>query len=113
LHLSRYGSSDRLAFLRLAETLTAFLQRLHASAQSLDVIERQRVVRLLLKEILVDDDYYDPSLNPDDANPPPRLSHLPNPGESYLLRSGRGVTAPGKSVSALCAAAPLTERIKK
>jgi len=46
-------TTDRTAYLRLAETLTAFLARLRSSAKTLDIIERQRVVRLLVKEILV------------------------------------------------------------
>jgi len=48
--------NDRTAFLRLAETLTAFLTRLRGSAESLNVIERQKIVRLLVKEILVGED---------------------------------------------------------
>jgi site-specific DNA recombinase len=48
--------NDRAAFLRLAETLTAFLTRLRSSAESLNVIERQKIVRLLVKEILVGED---------------------------------------------------------
>ena len=94
-------AADKTTFLRLAETLTAFLQRLHDSAQSLDIIERQRIVRLLVKEILVDEDTITirhsiptpiatPPLPPTDANPPPRLGHPSDPGQSYLLRSGRG-----------------------
>jgi DNA invertase Pin-like site-specific DNA recombinase len=97
----RHGDDQIAGIPRLAETLTAFLQRLHASAQSLDVIERQRVVRLLIKEIRIDDDtitirHSIPTtpLPPTDANPPPRVSHLPNPGESYLLRSGRALALP-------------------
>jgi site-specific DNA recombinase len=39
----------RAAYLRLAETLSAFLSRLHSSAKTLDVAERQRIVRLLIK----------------------------------------------------------------
>ena len=49
-------TTDCAAYLRLAETLTAFLTRLRASAETLDIIERQRVVRLLVKEILVSND---------------------------------------------------------
>src|SRR6266446_594886 len=49
-------TTNRTAYLRLAETLTAFLARLRSSAETLDIIERQRVVRLLVKEILVSDD---------------------------------------------------------
>ena len=47
---------DRAAHLRLAETLSAFLTRLRASAETLDIVERQRIVRLLVKEVLVSDD---------------------------------------------------------
>ena len=47
---------DRAAHLRLAETLSAFLTRLRASAETLDILERQRIVRLLVKEVLVSDD---------------------------------------------------------
>jgi hypothetical protein len=49
-------SVDRATYLRLAETLTTFLTRLRSSANALDVSERQRVLRLLVKEILVSDD---------------------------------------------------------
>ena len=48
--------NDRATFLRLAETLAAFLARLRSAADTLDVIERQRIVRLVVKEILIGDD---------------------------------------------------------
>jgi len=32
------------------------MARLHSSAQTLDIAERQRIVRLLVKEVLVGDD---------------------------------------------------------
>ena len=38
------------------KSLTAFLARLRSSAEALDIIERQRVARLFVKEILVGDD---------------------------------------------------------
>src|SRR5947207_7337115 len=44
-------TNDRAAFLRLAETLTAFLARLRSAAETLSVIERQRIVRLLVKVV--------------------------------------------------------------
>src|SRR5580704_3049370 len=47
---------DRAGYLRLAETITSLLARLRATAQTLDVSERQRIVRLLVKEILVSND---------------------------------------------------------
>jgi site-specific DNA recombinase len=48
--------ADRAAYLRLAETVAGFLARLRETAKTLDVSERQRIVRLLVKEIVVADD---------------------------------------------------------
>src|SRR6476661_7089575 len=88
-------TTDRAAYLRLAETLTAFLTRLRASAETLDIIERQRVVRLLVKDILVSDDSVvirhsiplptGPSGG--HASSPIGSHSNPAPGKSYLLRS--------------------------
>jgi site-specific DNA recombinase len=47
---------DQAAYLRLAETLTAFLGRLRSHATTLDVQDRQRITRLLVKEVVVADD---------------------------------------------------------
>jgi site-specific DNA recombinase len=45
---------DQQAYLRLADTLEDFLSRLRTRAETLSVTERQKIVRLLVKEILVD-----------------------------------------------------------
>jgi hypothetical protein len=94
-------TTDRTAYLRLAETLTAFLARLRSSAETLDIIERQRVVRLLVKEILVSDDRI--VIRHSIPLPTgPSGSHDPSPiggysgsasGKSYLLRSGSDYAA--------------------
>ncbi len=91
---------DRAAYLRLAETLAEFLSRLHSSAKSLDVEERQRIVRLLVKEVLVGDDTIvirhsipvptKPSNS--DQDPPTTIGTKPI-AQSYLLRSGRALAA--------------------
>lgn len=47
---------DRERCLRLVGNLKEFLSRLHQSAQTLDVKERQQVLRLVVKEILVGPD---------------------------------------------------------
>ena len=86
---------DRAAHLRLAETLSAFLTRLRASAETLDIVERQRIVRLLVKEVLVSDDTVTiRHCIPVPSGPPPtgsgpngRVGDLAAP-PSYLLRSG-------------------------
>ena len=86
---------DRAAYLRLAETISAFLTRLRTSADSLDVQDRQRIVRLVVKEILVGDDAITirhaipiPPGPPNDTPPSPRSTRSPT-DQSYLLRSGR------------------------
>jgi site-specific DNA recombinase len=93
-------SASRAAYLRLAQTLTVFLERLRESADTLNVEERQRIVRLLVKEVLVADDTIvirhsipfagPPASGGSPATPagPPRAQ-----SESYLLRSGRHYAA--------------------
>jgi site-specific DNA recombinase len=87
--------ADRAAYLRLAETLSAFLTRLRAAADTLDVQQRQRIVRLLVKEILVGGDAIvirhsiPVTSGPTDRNDGASTSG----GGSYLLRSGSDHTA--------------------
>ena len=89
-------AANRMSFLRLAETLTAFLQRLRQSAETLEIAERQKVVRLLVKEVLVDNDTITirHSIPTQAPTPPTSRAPLPSNGklrvgaESYLLRSG-------------------------
>ena len=49
------AAEERERYLRIAETLESFRERLRAGSESLDVIERQKVLRSLVKEVLVDD----------------------------------------------------------
>jgi site-specific DNA recombinase len=49
-------ANDRATFLRLAETLTAFLTRLRGAADTLSINERQRIVRLVVKDVLIGED---------------------------------------------------------
>jgi len=79
-------TNDRARFLRLAETLTAFLARLRSAAETLSVIERQKIVRLLVKDVLVGEDTITirhsipiPSGSPQNGG-----SDNPN-GQNYLL----------------------------
>src|SRR5665213_267634 len=92
-------ATDRTTFLRLAETLAAFLGRLRSAADTLDVIERQRIVRLVVKDILIGDDtivirHCIPIglASPPHSGPaaPARTDATPG-GQSFLLRSGRAV----------------------
>jgi site-specific DNA recombinase len=89
-------TQERAAHLRLAETLSAFLSRLRAAANTLDIIERQRIVRLLVKEILVGDDaivirHSIPvsASSAGDAGPSKSSNSGRPDGTGYLLRSGR------------------------
>jgi len=95
LRAIRDQAADRLSFLRLAETLSAFLVRLSEAAETLDISERQRIVRLLVKEVLVDDGaiiirhsipiQHSPQ---GDGGPPIPTGRSPPSDKSYLLRSG-------------------------
>src|ERR1700674_998561 len=97
-------TSDQATFLRLAETLAAFLGRLRSTADILDIMERQRIVRLVVKEVLIGDDnivirHSIPiaSTPPASGGPPApsRSAGTPN-GQSYLLRKGRSLAGVGQ-----------------
>ena len=97
-------TNDCANFLRLAETLTAFLGRLRSAADTLDVIERQRIVRLIVKDILVGDDsiVIRHSIPVGVTRPPDSGSRTPGRGletpndRNYPLRSGSVVAAAGE-----------------
>jgi len=87
--------ADPAAYLRLAQTLTGFLTRLRETAKTLDVSERQRIVRLLVKEIIVAKDAIiirhsipAPSSSPTDRQPTSTRRGRRVGDGSYLLRSG-------------------------
>jgi len=48
--------ADQAAYLRVAQTLSTFLESLRVNVQTLDVRDRQRITRLLVKEVVVGDD---------------------------------------------------------
>jgi site-specific DNA recombinase len=82
--------------LRLVETLTEFRTRMRARGNVLEVTKRQRVVRLLVQEILVGRGNITirhsipmPTSSPDsnDRVRPSREPPEPNTGSCYLLRS--------------------------
>ena len=71
------------------------MTRLPASAETLDIVERQRIVRLLVKDVLVNDDtIVIRHCIPVPSGPPPTGSrpngHADDVSDrpSYLLRSG-------------------------
>jgi site-specific DNA recombinase len=94
-------ANDREKFIRLAETLTAFLSRMRAAADTLDVLERQTIVRLIVKEILIGDDtiVIRHCIPLGHSSPPDSGSHTADSREkaanrqNYLLRSGSDFAA--------------------
>jgi site-specific DNA recombinase len=111
LHSILDQTNDRAVYLRLAETLSGFMVRLRTVADTLDIEERQRIVRLVIKEILVGKDTIViqhsiplsamPS-NGNDAQSTPSGPPRPSDDGSYLLRSGRHLTASRERLPALC-----------
>ena len=101
LHSIADQTRERATYLRLAETLSAFLGRLRVAADTLDMLERQRLVRLVIKEVLVGDDTIVlrhcipvPSGPPNgNSSPPSGPSADLADGRSYLLRSGSDQSA--------------------
>jgi len=87
--------ADQAAYLRLAQTLGAFLHRLRTNVQTLAIEEQQQITRLLVKEVIVDHDaitirHSIPNAvrSPDGNNGPiiPSGSGKMPPGKNYLLR---------------------------
>lgn len=103
-------TAERMSFLLLAETLTVFLDRLRQSAQSLDIAERQKIVRLVVKEVLVDNDTItirhsipaQSTTPPNGGTPMPSNDKPRSSDKSYLLRSGREGTALRRSLASHC-----------
>ncbi len=77
--------ADQAAYLRLAETLSAFLGRMRENVHTLDIAERQRIVRLLVKEVVVASD----SITIRHSIPTP-VPFSGNPDDSSSLRQSSG-----------------------
>src|SRR5499427_7372013 len=92
-------TNDRAAFLRLAETLIAFLARLRSAAETLSVIERQKIVRLLVKDVLVGEDTITIRHSiPIPSGSSPNEGSGSSVGGNYLLCKGRGYPALRRSL---------------
>ena len=86
-------ANNRVAFLRLAETLTAFLARLRSAAETLSVMERQRIVRLLVKDVLVGEDTITIRHSiPIPSGPPQNGGSEAPTGQNSLLCKGRDLS---------------------
>src|SRR6266403_1675662 len=88
-------ANDQATFVRLAETLTAFLTRLHGAADTLSITERQRIVRLVVKDVLIGDDTITIRHSIPVLMGPPQAGSLPpsqTSGPNYLLCKGSAFT---------------------
>lgn len=106
------ASEDQSRYLRLAETLSEFRGKLRLRAETLDTVERQKILRLVVQEILVGADTIRIRHSIPVTNFGPGghdgMAPLMNPAagagsRSYLLRTGSDLTAFGEYLSALCA----------
>jgi site-specific DNA recombinase len=96
LQALRDRGADEAVVLRLTDTLDSFLRRLRETAETLDIHQRQKILRLLVKEVLVDDDSITirhsirVPHDPDDATRAERSTtgRLSAGSPSCLLRSG-------------------------
>jgi site-specific DNA recombinase len=85
-------ANDRATFLRLAETLTAFLARLRGAADTLSINERQRIVRLVVKDVLIGEDTITIRHSIPVQQGPPQDDCIPpsqTGNSNYLLCKGR------------------------
>ena len=101
---------ERENCLRLAETLASFLARLRESAETLDIAERQRIVRLLVRNVLVGDDEIIIRHSIPMARTPRARGQSPSASDgpvshtgSCLLRTGSAQPVALESLSAPCA----------
>ena len=107
LHALELAAVDDTRYVQLAETLSGFRAKLRARAETLDVRERQQILRLLVHEVLVDADTitlrHSIPIPPADAGAnglPPSSAGPPGaaPDPDYLLRSGRHLPAAQQSL---------------
>jgi site-specific DNA recombinase len=88
--------TDQQTFLRMADNIEGFLERLRGTADNLDVLDRKKILRLVVKEVLVFKDTIKikhsipitaPPRTPDSSGAEKGLS------KSYLLRSWSPLSA--------------------
>ena len=89
------AAADQTRYLLLADTLADFREKIRARANTIDVLERQKILRLLVKEVLVGKDSITirhsipiPRSGPDGGMSPAPEGSVPRIVPSYLLRSG-------------------------
>src|ERR1022692_3098173 len=110
LHSLEIAAVDDARYLQLAETLATFRGKLRARAETLDVGQRQQILRLLVKEILVGSDTitirHSLPIGPSGSGPagmtPPDSGMIgTSSGTGYLLRTGSHFAVAGEHLPAL------------
>ncbi len=105
------AAADQTKYLQLAESLAGFRSKLRLRAETLDVRERQQILRLLVKEVLVSATTITirhsipvPTPGPGSVNAPGPSSGTSGalPKADYLLRKGRNLAPVSEHLSALC-----------
>jgi len=88
-------AADQTRYMRLVDGLANFGERIRAKANTINVLERQKILRLLVKEVLVGKDTITirhsipvPRSGPDGGTPPAPRPPTPKTGPTFLLRSG-------------------------
>jgi site-specific DNA recombinase len=101
--------ADRDAYLKLADDLEGFLAQLHDSANTAEIPDRQRVLRLLVKDVLIGPETITirHRIPIRERGPSTDQHHDSTDPEgdtrrSCQLRWGRGLARVGESVHALC-----------
>ena len=95
--------ASRDSLLKLTDSIEGFLLKLRGMAGVMDVVERQKVLRLVVKEILIDDE----NIRVKHSIPLPH-SNMPvatsegTKVPSYLLRKGSHLPATQQRISARC-----------
>jgi site-specific DNA recombinase len=103
------AASDQTKYLQLAETLATFRSKLRARAETLNISDRQQILRLLVREILVGVKTITirhslpvpPGAGSNSVSSPSSCSPGGSPAQSYLLRSGSRFAAARQCVPAL------------
>src|SRR6267142_6813057 len=104
------AAMDQTRYLQLAESLEGFRTKLRVRAKTLEVRERQQILRLLVKEILVDANSLTirhsipiPQISSGSSNaqPPNSIPSGTSQKPHYLLRSGSSITAARECVPTL------------
>jgi site-specific DNA recombinase len=101
-------AADRDAYLKLADDIEGFLSRLRGSASTARTEERQKVLRLLVKDVLIGPEKITirhriplRDTRPATGKPAPESDTEGDHRPGYPLRWGRGLTRPGEPVHAL------------